>query len=254
MSAITIEEVIAQLDEIIAESKANNSPLGYFAALYCKVTRQVRDKLGTGYFQDDERMHHLDIVFANRYLTAYQQYQAYKKDKNTLPPTKSWLLAFQLAEDDELVVLQHLLLGMNAHINLDLGIAVAEITTPATIQDLHHDFNKINELLQSLVGGVEEELGNIWPFLRKVLRYTKQVDDFIVRFSMKEARDGAWRFAVELSGKSGVDRAECIATRDNSIEKIGHIVAPQGWIERLIFWWIKRGERGTIRQKIEELE
>jgi len=41
-------------------------------------------------------------------------------------PTESWVKAFDATEFWWLIVLQHLLMDMNAHINLDLGIAAAE--------------------------------------------------------------------------------------------------------------------------------
>ncbi|WP_435522979.1 DUF5995 family protein [Chryseobacterium indoltheticum] len=37
----TIEEVLKKLDEIIAWSKANQSPVGYFACTYRIMTAQV---------------------------------------------------------------------------------------------------------------------------------------------------------------------------------------------------------------------
>ena len=39
----TIEQIIDALNEIIIDSKKKNNPLGYFAALYKKVTIKVKD-------------------------------------------------------------------------------------------------------------------------------------------------------------------------------------------------------------------
>ena len=71
MEAKTTDEVILFLEEIIQTSKKEESSLGYFAALYQKVTISVKEKLNTNYFDDDARMEQLDVVFANRYLTAH---------------------------------------------------------------------------------------------------------------------------------------------------------------------------------------
>ena len=185
MHAQTIDEVIAILEQIIETSKAQESTLGYFAALYQKVTIHVKEKLGTDYFEDDKRMEQLDVVFANRYLEAYFDYT---QGKST---TRSWKTTFDAADDNSLIVLQHLLLGMNAHINLDLGIAVSKLTTKSTIDDLHSDFNKINDILNSLVEEVQNDLAKIWPMLLAILKFFKKVDDFLIRFSMIAARDGA---------------------------------------------------------------
>ena len=61
------------------------------------------------------------MIFANRYLKAYSDFQ------NNKVVSKSWEVAFKGTERFWPIVLQHLLAGMNAHINLDLGIAAAKV-------------------------------------------------------------------------------------------------------------------------------
>jgi len=107
MPATTIDEVILHLEQIIQTSITEESAHGYFAALYQKVTITVKEKLGKNYFDDDARMERLDVIFANRYLAAYTSH------KQGAEITKSWEAAFHAAETNDLIVLQHLLLGMN---------------------------------------------------------------------------------------------------------------------------------------------
>ena len=54
MQAKTIDEVITFLDEIIEKSKNENSPIGYFASLYRKVTIRVKDGIHNGEFENGE--------------------------------------------------------------------------------------------------------------------------------------------------------------------------------------------------------
>ena len=68
-------------------------------------------------------MERLDAIFAARYLEAVQQLWSGSV------PSRSWRVAFDAATQPGPIVLQHLLLGMNAHINLDLSIAAAR-TSP----------------------------------------------------------------------------------------------------------------------------
>lgn len=246
--ANTIDEVIKQLDDIILRSKNDQDPLGYFAALYRTVTVTVRDKLGKGYFDDDARMEKLDVVFASRYLKAYADYKEGK------PVTKSWENAFTGALNKKLIVLQHLLLGMNAHINLDLGIAAVEVTTVNNLPDLKDDFNRINEILSSLVNEVQNDLARIWPFLLKILKLFKNVDDFLIDFSMTLARDGAWKFATELSGQSPDHSDLLIEDRDKKIAELADSITDHGFAIRFIFWIIRLGEKGNPATKIEALE
>ena len=71
MPATTIDQVLDQLDEIIEIARARSSRLGYFPALYRKVTARVRDAILAGRFEDGRRMEHMDVVFANRYIDAF---------------------------------------------------------------------------------------------------------------------------------------------------------------------------------------
>lgn len=247
MIANTIEEVIQHLDAIIEESKTKESPLGYFAALYRTVTISVKNKLGQDYFEDDVRMERLDVIFANRYLSAYENY------KTGQPITSAWKGTFDLSTNDKLIVLQHLLLGMNVHINLDLGIAAAEVSDGGDFESLKTDFNKINDILFELVKNVERDLAEIWPFLLWILKKTRKADDFIIRFSMQLARDGAWRFARHLSTQNTIERASYIHRRDEGVAKLAHIITPMGMIEQFVFWIIRIGEKGTVTSRIQAL-
>src|SRR5687767_7533911 len=107
VQANTIDEVIARLSSIIEWASENNSRLGYFPALYRKVTLSVRDGIRNGAFDDPVRMERFDVVFANRYLDAFDAFRAGK------PTSACWNLAFRSASEFWPIVLQHLLLGMN---------------------------------------------------------------------------------------------------------------------------------------------
>lgn len=244
----TIDDVIQELDHIITQCKNNNDPLGYFAALYRKVTIKVKEGIQNSFFDDGERMEQLDVIFAVKYIDAYQAYQ--KQEKITL----SWQVAFDLSKRYWPIVLQHLLVGMNAHINLDLGVAAAKVSEESDIEDLKDDFDKINQILSSLVQEVENDLSTIWPMLKKLLKYTKGVDSFLIDFSMELARDGAWKFATELSETSGSTTEKYIEQRDQKVAQKATIITHPGWGVNLILRLIRLLERGTIANKIQNLK
>ena len=76
MPVNTIDEVIAALDAIIQRAWEEHSRIGYFAALYRRVTRAVSDGISQNQFSDGPLMERLDVVFASRYLDALAAYQA----------------------------------------------------------------------------------------------------------------------------------------------------------------------------------
>ncbi|MDW3208984.1 MAG: DUF5995 family protein [Reichenbachiella sp.] len=244
----TIDQVITALDQIIQDSIDKENCAGYFAALYRKVTIKVKEGIDQNYFDDGPRMEHLDVVFATRYIRAYEAYW------NDQPLTQSWQVAFDLTSQYWPIVLQHLLIGMNAHINLDLGIAAAEISEGENIDNLQDDFDKINEILSSLVHEVDQDLAEIWPTFRIIVKALRKVDDYLVDFSMKLARDGAWKFAKQLADTPLSLKPEMIATRDQKVSQKASLVTRPGFLITIIFRWIRLGERGSIAKKIEDLK
>ncbi len=244
----SIDEVITALGNIIREAECNNDTSGYFAALYRKVTIRVKAGIENDFFDDGPRMEKLVVVFASRYLDAYYAF------KNNEPVSRSWMCAFEISKKYRPIVLQHLLMGMNAHINFDLGIAAAEISKNKEINDLENDFNKINEILASLVNEVQYNLAKIWPRLKWILKITMKVDDFLVHFSMQKTRKGAWKFAKRIAENSNGDLNTLLVKRDIKVAEKANIIRHPGIIAGIIFLMIRPAERGSVKQKICKLK
>lgn len=243
----TLDEVISALEIIITESEKNNDPLGYFAVLYQKVTLKVREGIAIGSFDDGLRMEQLDVVFARRYLDAYFAHQRNE------PVTEVWKKAFDLSDSYWPIVLQHLLMGMNAHINLDLGMAAVEVSQGKNMADLENDFNKINQILSSLVHEVQDNLSAVWPALKYILKWTGKIDDYLVDFSMKLARNGAWKFANQLSEVPESEKATTITRRDQKVAGIVNIILKPGMMAILVLRIIRITEFGSAAEKIRKM-
>ncbi|GGF04114.1 DUF5995 family protein [Flavobacterium limi] len=246
--ATTIDEVIQLLDEIIEVSKLEQSAVGLFTMLYREVTVRIKEGIKDGSFQNGERMEKLDVIFANRYIRAYYEYKSKEK------ASECWEFSFQQAERFWPIVLQHLLLGINAHVNLDLGVASAEVSTAENITDLKSDFDQINIILSNLVVHVEKCLIKIWPTLTIILKLTGKIDNFFIDFSMKTARDGAWKFANEFVVTPEDQREVCIQARDKRIAEIARLVSNPGYFVSAVFKFIRLFERGDVAQKIINLQ
>ncbi|HEX6042568.1 DUF5995 family protein [Longimicrobium sp.] len=191
--AATIAEVVSRLDGVIARSRRDGSRLGFFACLYRSVTVRVAQGIDAGRFQDGPRMERLDVIFANRYLAALEAYQAGRR------PTRSWVAAFDAAKGANLLILQHLLLGMNAHINLDLGIAAAQAAPGREIAGLHHDFQEISRLLGEMLDGVQDKIASVSPWMGILDRVGARTDEEICAFCMGGSRDLAWKWAQRFA-------------------------------------------------------
>ena len=245
--ADTIDQLIESLTDIVDRSRAAPSRLGYFAALYRKVTLEVKQGIERGFFDDAERMERLNVVFANRHLTAFAAHRQQQ------PTTRAWDVSFDVARQRWPIVLQHLLLGMNAHINLDLGIAAARTVPAAALPALRDDFMRINEILARLVGGVESELAHVWPTLRLLNRYLGDVETALINFSMTKARDHAWSVAERLAPLGEGEQREAIDELDRKVAVLARVIRHPGVVAGIATKLIRLGERGSIVRKIDIL-
>ncbi len=218
----SVQGVLDALDEVIDRSLERGDRVGYFAAMYRQVTAKVAEGIADGFFDDGERMARLDVVFACRYLAALERYQAGRA------ATRSWELALQATSSARPIIVQHLLAGMNAHINLDLGIAAATIAPGDDLPGLRRDFDRINEVLAILIGGIEGQVSEVSPWIGLLTRIGGRHDDEIVKFSIEVARTEAWRFAVELAPLDPDDWAGAISACDARVARVGRRVLGPG--------------------------
>ncbi len=243
--ARTIDEVIEKLTHILDLSRARGSADGYFAGLYREVTDSVRVRIARGWFDDGPRMERFDVIFANRYLRAWARHEAGE------PAGAAWEVAWGAGRAYWPVVLQHLLLGMNAHINLDLGLAAAAAVPGAAIAGLQDDFDRINQLLAGLVNDVENRLARIWPPLRWLDGFAGGIDEAVVRFNLQAARDYAWSVATAAAAETDPGaRAIRAGAADLWAAAIGEGILHPGLKAGLILKWVRLRERGSVADRL----
>lgn len=248
MQANNINEVVQILDTIVADAKAHDDRLGFFAALYRQVTLDVRKGIQQGFFANGPRMERFDTLFANRYFAAHD---AWKSGGSI---TRSWKVAFAAMENPADIILQDLLVGMNAHINLDLGIAAAEISPGPAIQDLQGDFNKINQILANLIQPVEAVIARFSPLLGLLQKIGGKDASEVLNFSMDAARDDAWRHAVILAHLPQPLWPVTIEALDGKVAFLGRLIANPGGIVGKAVELIKMAENdGDVPAIIDAL-
>ncbi len=244
--AVDIDDVIAVLDDVVAWARQEAHPIGYFAVLYRDVTARVRQGILEDFFDDGERMAVLDVAFANRYLDALAVHVAGGT------PTRAWRVAFDAADAGSAIVLQHLLVGISAHINLDLGVVVAATAGRDGLPRMRRDFDLINAILASMTARSQAALASISPWLGALDRFGGRNDDAVVRFSIEVARRQAWAFATQLDAldPAGIDGA--ISARDGGVVPIGETVLRPGWLTSVV-WLIRLRESRDVRRNLQVL-
>lgn len=187
----TIDEVLTELDRIIEESIANNDARGIFTYVYRRTTAEIKAALEAGEFSDNQSLHAFDVAFANFYLRAYHEFQEGKECSLV------WMQSFNGCKD-HLCIVQYILLGMNAHINLDLALTTALQSKGRNIQLLQADFLKVNAILSRIVNNLQDSLSRVSPLFFLLDWLGQNRDEKLIDFSMQKAREQAWNLAVEL--------------------------------------------------------
>lgn len=218
---MTIREVIDRLSAIIEQARTERSRVGYFAALYRRMTQEIQTGIDNGEFHDPALVERLDVAFADRYFVAYD---AWRRGQ---PTTSVWQEAFRAAADPQYVVLQHLLLGINAHINLDLGIVTATMVEDGELSTIRRDFDQVNFLIRRLLPQIQDRINALSPVFRLVDSLGGSLDETLFDFSLQAARDSAWEFASELRPLSLAARGPRFDARDHEFTRFArHILRP----------------------------
>jgi hypothetical protein len=234
---MTFHDTISALELLVDRCAAAGDRNGYFAAMYLAVTNTMRDRAVAGRFQDAARMERFATGFAARYLDAVASWQA------GAPCSASWRAAFLAAQRRRPVILQHLLLGMNAHINVDLGVAASEVGSAASIAAVRADFDAVNDVLGELVDGCQGALDSVSPWCRLIDRIGGRGDETLIRFSLVAARRQAWVVATRLSALTGEERTREIASVDATTALVADVVEHPGIAASAVLMAVRSRER-----------
>jgi hypothetical protein len=247
MQAKNIDEVIDRLGSVIDECIATSDRVGLFAALYRQVTVAVRDGIDNGDFDDGDRMDRFDTLFANRYFEALDRRRAGEQ------PTKSWAVAFDACAEDRHIILQHVLLGVNAHINLDLGAAAAAVGSENDLPALKPDFDRINEILSSVLLSIQDSIDRNSPLMRILDEVGGRTDEQLITFNVKEARAEAWNHALVLAGQGQALDERTMDVLDRKVAFIAKVIRDPGPLLRAALEVVRFTESRDVAEVIEDL-
>lgn len=250
-AATTLDEVVEAIDSVIRWSISASSRLGYFAAVYKRITIAVRKAVADGDFEDGPRMARFDIAFANRYFDALNaRFHPEKFGK----PTRSWNNAFDGADRAEPIILQHVLAAINAHIGLDLGIATQTVGGARAVLALQEDFNRINGVLASQVNGVVRDMNELSPALADVYTVLMDHEIFVINEALRTMRDDAWRFATILALEPSFTRPPTIWVRDRNVAGQTELIFDPPGVVGLIRWAVRTIAERESRDIVRNIE
>lgn len=202
---------------------ASTDARGHFLAMYAEVTAQVERRCAEGRFDDPGRMLRFVDVFAGYCTRALEEPSG---------APACWRAAFDVAADRRLLVVQHLLLGINAHVNHDLPLAVLDVADAhGDLPSVRADFDVVNDVLAE---AYDDVLGR----LDRVARWTSEAAGLgggrLFRFSLTTARRQAWAAAERMHPLDGAGRQAYRADLDRLVGVLAYLVSrprpPVSWL------------------------
>ena len=211
------------IEELRSDALGADDASGHFAAMYARVTDRIRLAAAAGEFADGEGMVRFARSFAGWYL---------RPRAGVEPIPRSWRAAWDVAGDGRLLIVQHLLLGINAHVNHDLGQVVVELADQRddrSLAGMRADFDAVNAVLAATMPEVIRDLGRSsrWVNLSAAWGAERWF-----HFSLEAAREQAWRFAERTHPLDAAQRRRAAGDLDDLVAVLALLVTRPAWPAR----------------------
>jgi hypothetical protein len=241
----TFDDVFAslgRLQEIFYDCRDRRA---VFVSAYLLITAAVKNRVLAQGFIDNEWVARYDVAFANRYRSALLAYE--RGDLAAVP--EAWRIAFDAAMHDDALIIQDLMLGINAHVNRDLPFALAAVSIDPERPQRFQDHTAVNETLQASTDQLESRIESMYaPGLDMLGRAFHPLIAEITSFDLTGTRQLAWDHAAALADARDDNERAAIARRieANSAVLARLILAPTARrmvldalrrIESVIPWW-----------------
>ena len=167
--------------------------VGAFNSLYYTITDRVATALRGPDVADPAFLELLDVEFAKRYFHALR---LWGEDDDATPD--AWEVLFCRGQDKRVTRLTAAMLGVNAHINFDLALALIatweQFGPPG--DDLHPDYRLINKIFYEEIPGLRRRYSTPWQL--KIDQLCGDLDDWSQRLLVLSTRALAWEQAVRI--------------------------------------------------------
>jgi hypothetical protein len=186
---------------LIEEWQASADPRAAFLSCYQLMTQGMLEAINNNEFNDQEWVYSFLHHFAEYYFTALEQYE---HDSSLAPSV--WQRAFDAARQPDTLVLQNLLLGINAHINYDLIFTLADVLepdwsrlTPDERQGRYDDYTHVNKIIGSTIDTVQDTIIEPdFPVMDVFDRLLGSTDEWAVSHIINQWREEVWLQALQL--------------------------------------------------------
>ncbi len=220
---------LVRMQALIRQWQALADPKATFLTCYAMMTQNMLAAIARRQFDDPPWVDRLLNDFADYYFVALA---AYQQNPAAAPPV--WQVAHTAASDPDTTPLQKLLLGVNAHINYDLVLTLADLLRPEWQQlpadrreSRYRDYCGVNDIIGSTINAVQDQiLEPAMPVMALIDKLLGPLDERLISRLITHWREQVWLHALQLleSGDSHA-QSRIILQVETEALKIGELIS-----------------------------
>lgn len=191
----SVSETRKRLRALLSAFEARDDRRAAFLSVYVRTTESVAERIEREGFGDPDWVADYLVAFANRYREAVLAHETGHVD--ALPG--AWRIAFRAADRGGASAVRLAALGVNAHVNHDLALALDDVGTATDRPTRRADHRAVTEIIAGLAEDVRSQL-------------LARDDDAVappaeqVAAAVGGCRERAWGTAEALGSRLGVRR------------------------------------------------
>lgn len=171
---------------------------GVFVTAYRLITGTLDQWIRQGRFHDNAWVTRYVVSFANLYREALEKQLA----GHIAQAPAAWQISLETSAAGLALVIQDLILGINAHINRDLPFALDQVGIDGATR--YADHTLVNKALRDATGVVQDRIAEYYASGLGILgTLLGNFDEELTGFSFENAREHAWRSGVALVAAQG---------------------------------------------------
>ncbi|MEX2513900.1 MAG: DUF5995 family protein [Cyclobacteriaceae bacterium] len=209
----SVDELLQNMVKFADTWEKNGDQRYVFLKCYGMMSTNMVSAINQGQFANSLWVTNLLIRFSEYYFNALNQY-----DLNPEMSSRVWRQVHQAAMEGNMHVTQNLLLGINAHINYDLPLALYDCLIPQ-YKDLQEndlaffrkDHELVNLIIANTIDAVQDDVINPnSTFMAAIDIIFGRLDEWLLSKLISSWRNDVWQVSLSLLDASSAVQRENI--------------------------------------------
>jgi len=245
MDELHPDPAMRRMKSLIDQWEAAGDRRAVFLRCYRLMSSNMLAAIDQQEFHDSAWVGKLLHRFADYYFIALEAYEAdhHRQESDSDPARPStaplvWQQAHNAASQPGTLALQNLLLGVNAHINYDLVLALVDILEPEWDRLLenqrtlrYEDHCHVNRVIGRTIDTVQDQvLEPAMPVMDIFDKIMGPVDEILISRLLAHWRESVWHNAVRLlEVRKPGERARRVKQLEEDVLELGGIIHLRGF-------------------------